>query len=224
MKIQFTNEATNNQGIKCLIYGRAKSGKTVLCSTAPNPFIFSAESGLLSLQWAKIPYYTISTIKDLYEAYKWVESSKEAKKYDTICLDSISEIAEVVLADEKKKTKDARRAYGETQDQILALIRKFRDMPGPNIYFSAKEERIVDGVTNMQTFSPLFPGQKLAQHVPYFFDEIFQLCVYQDNDTKKPLRTLRTRLHPQYVAGDRSGKLNEWEPPNLTTVFDKILN
>lgn len=222
MKIQFTNQIASNQGIKCLVYGRPKSGKTVLCSTCPNPFIFSAESGLLSLSWAKIPFFTIGTIKDLHEAYAWVSSSKDAKKYDTFCLDSISEIAEVVLADEKKKTKDPRKAYGETQDQILALIRAFRDLQGPNIYFSAKEERITDGATNSQTFVPLFPGQKLAQHVPYFFDEIFQLHVYDNEDGSK-LRALRTSLHPQYMAGDRSGKLNEWEPPNLTTVFDKIL-
>jgi len=222
MKIQYTSDVTNNHGIKCLVYGRPKSGKTVLCSTCPNPFIFSAESGLLSLSWAKLPYFIIKTIADLHEAFKWVTESKEAKKYQTFCLDSISEIAEVVLLDEKTKTRDPRKAYGETQDQILALIRAFRDLNGPHIYFSAKEERITDGLTNSQSYVPMFPGQKLAQHVPYFFDEIFQLFVHTDSDGKVT-RALRTKVHTQYVAGDRSGKLHEWERPNLTEVFTKIL-
>lgn len=222
MQIQYTNNV-KTQGIKCLVYGRPKSGKTVLCSTCPDPFIISAESGLLSLSWAKIPFCTISNIKDLCDTYHWIMTSKEAKKYKTFCLDSISEIAEVVLADEKKKTKDPRKAYGETQDQILALIRGFRDIEGINVYFSAKEERIVDGLSNSQSFSPLFPGQKLAQHVPYFFDEIFQLFVHTDPETDVTTRALRTKLHPQFVAGDRSGKLHEWERPNLQEIFTKIL-
>lgn len=222
MKIQRTNKVVAN-GVKCMVYGKAGSGKTVLCATAPNPIILSAEAGLLSLQWANLPYIQIDTVKDLTEAYTWFSQSKEAKQYETCCLDSISEISEVILAEQKKINKDPRKAYGETQDQVLALVRAFRDLPGRNVYFSAKEECVKDGVTNSTSYGPMLTGNKLAQHVPYFFDELFQLFVYTDPVTKTETRALRTQTDNQFLAKDRSGKLHDWEPPNLTDVFTKIL-
>lgn len=222
MKIQSTGNVVTN-GVKCMVYGQAGSGKTVLCATAPNPIILSAEAGLISLQWANLPYIQIDTVAELHEAYNWFASSKEALQYETCCLDSISEISEVILAQQKELNKDPRKAYGETQDQVLALIRAFRDLPGRNVYFSAKQEAIKDGITGAATYGPMLTGNKLAQHVPYFFDELFQLFVYVDPQTKQETRALRTKTDNQYVAKDRSGKLHDWEPPNLNEVFNKII-
>ena len=53
------------RGIKCLVYGESGVGKTVLCSTAPDPIIISAESGLLSLRKKDIPVIEINSLKTL---------------------------------------------------------------------------------------------------------------------------------------------------------------
>jgi hypothetical protein len=223
MSVQLHNTAhiTNDNGIKCLVYGGAGAGKTVLCSTAPNPVILSAESGLLSLQGFQLPYIEINGYDDLTEAYKWVMGSEEAKQFDTVCLDSLSEIGEVVLASLKPQFKDPRKAYGEMQDQMIGLIRNFRDMPKKNVYFAAKEEETKDGLTGTIKYRPSMPGNKLPPMIPYFFDETFNLCVYKDSEGVEH-RALRTRKAEQYEAKDRSGKLDEWELPNLTHVFEKI--
>ena len=68
----------------------------------------------------------------------------------------------------------------------------------------------------------MMPGQKLGQQIPYFFDEVFQLFVYQDPNTKQEIRALRTKKDAQFEAKDRSGALDEWEQPDLTAIFKKI--
>lgn len=223
IKLQSTSNVSSVNGVKCIVYGPAGVGKTVLCSTAPSPVILSAESGLLSLKKFNLPYIEINTFKDLEEAYIWVMKSNESKQFHTICLDSITEIAEVVLSDLKEKHKDPRKAYGEVQDQVLSLLRDFRDLPQKHVYFSAKQEKQKDEMTGAFIYGPMMPGSKLPQQIPYFFDEVFQLYIYQDPQTKEEIRSLRTKKDFQYEAKDRSGALDMWEPPNLTYVFDKIM-
>ena len=95
----------SSTGVKMLVYGQAGAGKTSLIKTLPHPVIISAEGGLLSIQDADLPFIEIRGIDDLREAYKWATSADEAKGFESIALDSISEIAEVVLIAEKKSNK-----------------------------------------------------------------------------------------------------------------------
>ena len=60
------------------------------------------------------------TMQDLHEAYQWLTTSEEAKQFESVALDSISEIAEVVLSTEKANSKDPRQAYGAMQEQMTA--------------------------------------------------------------------------------------------------------
>ena len=212
------NYAAN--GIKILVHGQAGIGKTCLCASLPDPIILSVESGLLSLADVDIPVIEIKSINDLAEAYDWLLKSEEAQKYKSICLDSISEIAEVVLANEKNNEKDIRKAYGNLQDIMSDLMRSFRDLPGRNVYFSAKQERVQDDNGRL-LFGPSMPGQKLAQQIPYLFDEVFCYQMVKDANGV-PQRMLLTQPDGISVAKDRSGKLNAWEEPDLSAVIDKI--
>jgi len=222
IKFMSTSNLAKADGIKSLTYGEAGSGKTHLISTAPRPVIFSAESGLLTLRKFNIPYQIIGTMVELVEAFNWSTKSAETRNFDTICLDSLSEIAEVILAKLKLTAKDPRQAYGETQDNILSMIRGFRDIPQKHIYFSAKQDRIKDEATGAMLYGPMMPGQKLAVMLPYFFDEFFQLQVFIDPATQKSYRGIRTVKDNQFQAKDRSGCLDPWEQPNLTEIFNKI--
>lgn len=209
-----------SNGIKMLVHGQAGIGKTCLCASLPSPIILSVESGLLSLAGFDIPAIEIKTLDDLSEAYEWVANSEEAKQYQSVCLDSISEIAEVVLSNEKDKEKDPRKAYGNLQDIMLDLMRAFRDLSGRNVYFSAKQERIQDDSGRL-LFGPSMPGQKLAQQVPYLFDEVFCYQMVRD-ENNVPKRVLLTQPDGISVAKDRSGKLDLWEEPDLGAIINKI--
>ena len=219
MRIISTKDYAAN-GIKMLVHGQAGIGKTCLCASLPRPIIISVESGLLSLAPLDLPAIEVASLDDLEEAFRWATESEESKNFDSICLDSISEIAEIVLSNEKGKEKDPRKAYGNMQDMMMDLVRSFRDIPGKNIYMSAKQERIQDDSGRI-LYGPSMPGQKLAQQLPYLFDEIFCYQIVKDQNGV-PQRVLLTQPDGISQAKDRSGKLDMWEVPDLGAIVTKI--
>jgi replication-associated recombination protein RarA len=87
LKITTTDQAVQNSGMKCLIYGRAGMGKTSLAASAEAPLIISAESGLLSVRRFRIPVVEVKSLKDVIEVYQWARSSREAAQFATLFLD-----------------------------------------------------------------------------------------------------------------------------------------
>lgn len=232
-----TNASVQGQGIKMLAYGESGAGKTVLCATMPRPVIISAERGLLSLQRQNLerlygvgnpnisydtPVIPVTTVDQLAEAYQWFANpaNKARQYFDSLCLDSVSDIAEVVLNNAKRSSKDPRQAYGELIEKMETHIRAFRDLDGFNVLMLSKMEPMknADGVVR---YSPSMPGTKLGPALPYFFDEVFHLGVNKTQDGKK-YRYLRTDQDLQYVAKDRSGCLDEIERPEMWYVIEKI--
>jgi hypothetical protein len=206
-------------GVKVLVYGQAGAGKTTLMTTLPNPIVLSAEGGLLSIQDADLPYIEINGMESLMEAYEWM-ASKEAAQFESVALDSISEIAEVVLNHEKKIAKDPRQAYGAMQEQMADIIRSFRDLPGKHVYMSAKLEKSADEMGKV-SYAPSMPGNKTGQSLPYFFDEVLALRVEKDGDGNTQ-RALMCDSDGLWLAKDRSGKLESWEAPDLGAIIAKI--
>lgn len=220
MAIQLKNTRdVHASGIKLLVYGHAGAGKTTLIPSLPSPVVLSAEGGLLSINGADVPYIEINSMATLKEAYAWATESVEAAQFESICLDSISEIAEVVLNYEKKNTKDPRQAYGAMQEQMTDVIRAFRDLP-KHVYMTAKLDKATDEQGRM-LYSPSMPGNKTGQQLPYFFDEVFALRVEKDADGNA-VRALMTQSDGLWLAKDRSGKLDAWEAPDLGAIIAKI--
>lgn len=234
-----TNEASAVQGVKMLVYSEAGAGKTSLCATMPQPVVISAEAGLLSLRKKNIermfgvdnpnvtydiPVMQVTNIAQLTEAYHYLANpaNKARDHFASVCMDSLTEIAEVVLANAKLGVKDPRQAYGELIEQMTKLIRLFRDLPNFHVYMTAKMEYSKDEASGAMKYQPAMPGSKLGQQLPYFFDEVFRLGVGKTQDGT-PYRFLQTRLDMQYVAKDRSGSLDEMEMPALYNVINKIL-
>lgn len=212
-------------GVKMLVYGAAGSGKTSLIATLPNPVIFSAEGGLLSIADSDLPFIEISDMASITDAYEWLIGADEAKQFQSIALDSISEIAEVVLSAEKKRTVngkliDPRQAYGQMQELMSDLVRAFRDIPGKHVYFSAKVEKSSDEMGRV-SYAPSMPGNKMAQALPFYFDEVLALRVEKGEDGQ-PVRALMTQSDGLWQAKDRSGKLDAWEMPDLGAIIRKI--
>ena len=207
-------------GVKLLVYGQAGAGKTSLIKTLPSPIVLSAEGGLLSIQDADLPYIEIDSMDTLREAWSWLNGSADAQAYKSIALDSISEIAEVVLNAEKKATKDPRQAYGAMQEQMADIIRAFRDLPGRHVYMSAKLEKTQYEMGRV-LYAPSMPGNKTGQSLPYFFDDVLALRVEKDGDGNTQ-RALMCDSDGLWLAKDRSGKLAAWEAPDLGAVINKI--
>ena len=219
INLKSTKGVTSN-GVKMLAYGNAGAGKTSIIRTLPDPIILSVEGGLLSLQDSDIPYISVNSIAEIGEIYGWILKSEESRKFKSVALDSISEIAEVVLSEEKKNTKDARAAYGTMNDRMSQLIRAFRDLPGRHVYFSAKMEKAQTD-TDALLYAPSMPGKSLTQSLPYFFDEVLALRLIQD-DEGNVRRVLQCHGDLTYQAKDRSGRLAAYEPADLGAIIAKI--
>jgi hypothetical protein len=233
-----TSKAAVSHGVKALVYSPSGAGKTLLCATAPRPCILSAESGLLSLSRRNIervfgvdtpgitydiPVMQVTNLLQLRDAFNWFANpaNNARQHFDTICLDSITEIAEVMLKTYKSGKADARQAYGDLLENMLEAVKQFRDLPGWNVYFSSKMEPMKDEATGMVKYGPMMPGSKLSPQLPYLFDEVFCLGIGTTQQGAK-YRYLRTDQDLQYIAKDRSGLLDEIEKPDLSHVIRKI--
>jgi phage nucleotide-binding protein len=218
ISIKKTGSLTAN-GVKLLVYGQAGAGKTSLIPTLPSPIVISAEGGLLSIQDADLPFIEVNSMASLKEAYEFVASG-ESLQFKSVALDSISEIAEVVLNHEKKVNKDPRAAYGAMQEQMADIIRAFRDLPNKHVYMSAKLEKTQDEMGRV-LYAPSMPGNKTGQSLPYFFDEVLALRVEKDAEGNTQ-RALMCDSDGLWLAKDRSGKLSGWEAPDLGAIIAKI--
>jgi len=225
MALNFTTSdvVATGYGIKMLLYGSAGAGKTVACSTAPSPLIISAEAGLLSIRKKSIPVVTVATFNEVREALEWCKSDAKKMGIETICLDSISEITEVCLTNEKAKTKDPRAAYGEMANQIIKLVKEFRDLEGFHVVVTAKQTLATDPVTGAVKAAPTAPGQQVGQALPYLFDEVFH-CFTDKDPNGQTYHALRTKAAFNAEAKDRSGVLDEIEYPDLSHLVTKMLS
>ena len=221
IKLTSTRDAAINQGVKILVHGPSGSGKTMLCATLPVPtIIISAEAGLLSLRHTDIPVLEVKSIQDVRDAYQYL-LSEEGQQYQAVALDSITEIAEVCLSHEKEKASDPRQAYGALIENMTSLIKSFRDLPGRHVYMSCKQDHEKDDSTGAMLFSPSMPGSKLGPQLPYLFDIVLALRVEKDEEGNLN-RWLQTFKDYKYDAKDRSGVLDQFEPPNLANIISKI--
>lgn len=211
-------------GVKCIIYGGAGVGKTRTIATAPSPIIISAEEGLLSLMEVEIPYIEVKTLQDLDDAYNMLKKDA-GQTYKTIGLDSLSEIAETLIAQELPKHKDGRQAYAALAQAMIPMLKKFRDLKGVNTVFSCKKIDVKDEETGTVTTELMLPGNVLSNQVPYIVDELF----YMDVD-RKGIPFLQVKPTRKAFAKDRSGALDPNgvfakdanSVPDMTAIFKAI--
>lgn len=218
-----------SDGVKILCYGESGAGKTYIIrtlSTEGKTIILSTEKGLLSLVDVDLPYISISSMDDLGEAYTYLTSDPEGQKFINIALDSITDIAEVCLNSEKKKSADGRQAYGALADRMGEMIRAFRDLPARNIFLTAQLDKVQDEKGRM-LYGPSMPGKTLTQSLPFFFDILIALRVESVADESVPggikvMRMFQTQTDGLWQAKNRGGRLDMWEEPDLGAVIRKV--
>jgi len=216
MPINLKTTKESSEHVNCLVYGVSGVGKTVLSSTAPRPIIMSAEGGLLSIASKDIPVIEVKTLDQVEQAIEWLKT--KSGDYDTVCIDSLSEIGEVILADMKSKFADGRAAYGHMNDEVASIVRRLKDLPF-NTYFICKQAYVEDEV-GVSRYMPGMPGKTMTQNIPYMLDLVLCMRIGKDTDGKD-YRYLQCQPDVKYDAKDRSGNLGKIQRPDLEQLFKR---
>lgn len=210
-------------GVKAIVYGGPGSGKTPLVRTAPRPVLCVCEPGMLTMRTAtNIPAWDAYTPERIDEFFTWITQSAEARNFDTVCIDSISQMAEIFLVQELGRNKDGRKAYGEMYRHTMKHLNDLYYLPQKHTYLIAKQGIIdEDGGTLRK---PYFPGKELNIQVPHMYDEVWHIGLNNIPGQPKPVPAVRALPTFGTFARDRSGRLNELEYPELSQLFAKCMS
>lgn len=210
-------------GVKALAFGGPGSGKTPLVATAPRVVLCATEPGLLSLRGSNVPTWEAHTTARFEEFMTWATTSQEANNFDTIAIDSISQAAEMYLAEAVVKHKHGLKAYGDMAERIGKHVNALYFMQRKHVYLIAKQSNFQEG-GGLVVKRPYFPGNELNIKVPHLYDEILHVGLTQVPGVAGQVRAIRTAPTLEVAARDRSGKLAELEPCDLGALFSKCMS
>jgi hypothetical protein len=226
MELTKVSTTISSSGFKAVVYGGAGSGKTyqagLLTDAGYKVLLISAEAGLRTLaKWPNIDVIDLNKfpiekrIDKLIEAYQWIEKTKP--KYDTIMIDSLTEINQCLIASLKLKYPDEKmtlKLYGENSEKMQMLCKSFRDLPY-NVVLISQSEVEKDDVGRRFTIPSLIG--KVSNLLPYYFDSV----IFLSKDDKGN-RTAQTEASNNIVAKNRGGNLLPTEPADLGKIFNKV--
>ena len=224
MDIKKTNDCESHR-VTCLVYGPSGVGKTSLAKTlGGKTLIVSAESGLLSLQDSEIDYVEVKGDTPAAKVHclsNIMKSIRDGVEYDNIFVDSLTEIAQIFVEHYQQMfpdRKDGLVMWGEYAKTVRSFVKTVRDLTPYNVVLTALVKTEKDNL-NRRFHIPDLNGS-IASQVPQYFDEVFSYQIIEKEDSDE--RVLLTSPHNGHAAKDRSGRLNQFENPDLSLVFNKI--
>jgi hypothetical protein len=151
--------------------------------------------------------------------------------YETYVFDSLTAMSQLCRihceqlaeATTDRGKRDTRAIYGLLANHMLGWLRQVHHAQGKNIILLAILDRVTDDF-NTPTWQPQFEGQKTARELPVIVDEIITMTWVDFADGKPPVRAfVCTSPNPWgYPAKDRSGRLEQLEPPDLGRLLAKL--
>lgn len=206
--------SASSHKIKALIYWASWVWKTVFWSTAPKPIFASAEAGMLSVASKWLEYVDIKSVDDLKDLLHYLKTEKH--DYETVVIDSITEINEVIkLAIEAKNRRSMQlQDWGTLSKEIKSILRWFRDLD-MHVLFIAQEDIKMDGEKILKINPSL--NWKSATEVAYFMDIVWYLHVDKDWNRK-----VMTWASQKLLSKDRSSLLDDPDDLNFTSRCDKV--
>lgn len=219
-------EFAQRYGFKSIVYGPPGSAKTPIVNTAPRPVLLACEAGLLSMRNSNVPTWAAPTADLIDEFFQWLFHSGEAKVFDTVAIDSGSQMCDTYLQGLLTgKTKAGNRmhgmaAYGEMARLAMNHLRPLYYMQQKHVYLIAKEHSHTENAFAKKR--PYFPGQQLPVDVPHLYDAILHLDVHNVPGTGQ-VRSFLCSQTLDTIARDRTGSLLEYEPPDFGKLVAKAM-
>jgi hypothetical protein len=119
--------------------------------------------------------------------------------------------------------KDLRAIYGLHARDMLAWLNQLQHARGRNVIFVAVLEKNVDDF-NVATWQPQIEGAKTGRELPAIVDEIITMTWVSFDGGREPTRAFVCGPNLWgYPAKDRRGRLDQFEPPNLGALLEKLI-
>ena len=156
----------------------------------------------------------------------------DLNRYTTFFIDSFTEIARMALRwceqqpeafSERTGKKDIRGAYGLLAKELLAWVRQLQRARSKNIIFVGILERVTDDFGRSE-WQLQCEGSKTPRELPGIIDEVVTYQFIDFGDGKPPTRAFVCNGPNAwgYPAKDRSGRLDQIEPPHLGKLLTKL--
>jgi hypothetical protein len=223
-----------------MLHGAAKVGKTRLADTGPAPrLVLDAENGNKWTDSRKVLWeptreappqpdgtwdttvVLVRSCDDLARASQWLQSG--AHPFKTVTLDSVSELQQRCMDSMVGESSMDQQAWGELLRMLSVRLRGFRDLtmhptnPLECVTFIAMSKMDKAGKV-----VPYVQGQ-LQAVLPYITDACVYLYTDVDAATGQVVVRGLTSAHPQYEAGDRTGRLPAvMDAPTLPRIFELL--
>ena len=189
--------------LACRIGGPNKSFPPAACYS---PVHFEAIGGYLENleQYQNIFVDSLTAISRL--SFRWAEQQPE----------SVSE---------RTGRKDLRGTYGLHGREMVLWLNQLQHARAKNVIFVGILERVVDELKHVE-WQLQAEGSKTSRELPGIIDEIITYQFLDFGDGKPPMRGFVCH-NPNpwgYPAKDRSGRLDQIEPPDLGKLLRKLTN
>jgi hypothetical protein len=152
-------------------------------------------------------------------------------EFDILFVDSLTALSRLCFAHceqlpeavTDRGKKDLRSVYGIHARNMLGALNHLQHARGRIVVFVAILERSTDDF-NTPVWQPQLEGAKTARELPGIVDQVITMTWVDFGDGKPPVRSfVCTAPNPWfYPAKDRSGKLDQLEPPDLEKLLAKI--
>ena len=245
--IKMANNFVLQNGVKVLVYGIAGSGKTRLATTARRPLLWAIENGCLSIKDDNIPVVSLpikqeidrvlaswdgrsapkeDPFKCINDFVDWVCNPLQSKDYDTLFVDSLSELSSLVFQYYDQINRNGQRAYGELADRMLIWIKKLNYCQKDVVFICKETQRNVGTDENpVYQIEPYFEGQKTKLETLHLIDVIlrFKKHTFVNQGKRETYDVACSKGDGIFIARDRSNKLNEFEYQHFDNMRSKLL-
>lgn len=210
------------RALSLLVHGGPKVGKTTLAESTPAPrLVLDAEGGTrftptrktfwdpsqyappeIDGSWETCIVY-VRDYETIERVYAWLASGRHPFK--SVVMDSISEVQQrcidTLVGTDQMRTQD----WGELLRKVSDLTRKMRDL---TIHPTNPLEAVVLVAMTKQDRDKWIPFMQgsVKTVMPYYTDVVGYLYT-EITDSGHYARRLLVAPHPQFEAGDRTGRL-----------------
>ena len=226
LKIQNTQNISENANIRMIAYGDSGVGKTVFATGFPKTFVIASEDGLLSAAGRDVDYVKLDSWSEMESIYLYLLKDESRKKYQTVVIDSLTDLQQRCLTfvlESNGRTLPEQRDWGQMLEVMRRFLRQMVDLPY-NVIFVCLAGTERDELTGIVRERPAISG-RLAVEAPAYVDIVMHMTVEQ---TRKGGEVEVNRFgifqpDARSVAKDRSGRLpTVMKEPTASKVLAKV--